>query len=323
MEFRDGALLVNKPAGMSSFGVIEELRAQMKAAGFKRSQWPKLGHGGTLDPFATGLLVILVGEASKLARYFLGANKGYEGTFRFGETTVPGDPTSEIVERSDVLPESLAALQEMALVFTAQPYLQIPPMHSAKKKDGKPLYELARAGIEIERDPVLCQIHQFKILSYEAPRALFQVLCSSGTYIRTLAQDYARLVGTVGLLESLNRTRSGSFQVGDAWALSDVIEASRNGQSWFELPCWIPFDQLLKGYDSCEATEEEADALANGRQNVLFNLIRRAQPGVSPLSTLPGYPNRETCLAIYRTHRLIAVARNEENRWQLDRVFPR
>src|SRR5882724_1861602 len=84
MEFKDGALLINKPAGISSFGVIEDLRVRLKGAGLKRSEWPTLGHGGTLDPFATGLLVVLVGEASKLARYFLGANKGYEGVFRFG-----------------------------------------------------------------------------------------------------------------------------------------------------------------------------------------------------------------------------------------------
>ena len=323
MEFRDGALLIHKPPGISSFGVIEELREHMKDAGIKRSQWPKLGHGGTLDPFATGLLVVLVGEAAKLARYFLGANKGYEGTFKFGETTVPGDPTSEVVERSDVLPSSFAYLQEMAKKFSAQPYLQTPPMHSAKKKDGKPLYELARAGIEVERNPVLCQIHQFNLSSYEAPYAHFDVLCSSGTYIRTLAQDFARFMGTVGLLESLNRTRSGSFQVADAWKLEQVAKASKDGQSWFELPCWIPFDQLLKGYDSCEATDEEASALANGRQNVLFNLIRRAQPAATIISTIAAYPHRESCLAIYHTHRLIAVARNEENQWQLDRVFPR
>ena len=323
MEFKDGALLINKPAGISSFGVIEELRIQLKNAGFKRSEWPTLGHGGTLDPFATGLLVVLVGEASKLARYFLGANKGYEGTFRFGETTVPGDPTSDVVERSDVQPESLAFLQEMARKFSAQPYLQVPPMHSAKKKDGKPLYELARAGIEVEREPVLCQIHQFDISTYDSPRSKFNVLCNSGTYIRTLAQDFSRFVGTVGLLESLNRTRSGSFQGSDAWTLEEVTKATKDDQNWHELPCWIPFDQLLKGYDSCEATAEEASALANGRQNVLFNLIRRAQPGVSPVSSIPAYPHRENCLAIYHTHRLIAVARNEENKWQLDRVFPR
>lgn len=320
---RSGALLINKPVGISSFGVIEVLRDQLKEAGVKRQHWPKLGHGGTLDPFATGLLVVLVGDAAKLARYFLGANKGYEGQILFGQTTIPGDPTSPVSETSEVIPQELNALQEMAGRFCAQEYLQIPPMHSAKKKDGKPLYELARAGIEIERDPVLCRIHQFEVSSYEAPRAQFRVLCSSGTYIRTLAQDYARFLGTVGMLETLNRTRSGSFLIEDSMTPDQIGEATRGGASWNSLPCWVPFDQLLAGYDSAVATEDEASALFRGRQNVLFNLLKRATQATQPNSSIPAYPQRESCLAIYHSQKLIAVARAEENQWHLERVFSR
>jgi tRNA pseudouridine55 synthase len=320
---RNGAILINKPPGLTSFGIIEWLRDSLKAQGVPPKQWPKLGHGGTLDPFATGLLVILVGDAAKLARYFLGANKGYSGVIRFGETTIPGDPTEAVTERSDVLPPSLEGLQEMARKLTSQPYLQTPPMHSAKKKDGKPLYELARAGVEIDREPVLCNLHQFEIQKYEAPNADFSLLCSSGTYVRTLAQDFSRLLGTVGLLQTLHRTRSGSFNVADAWTLDQISESMKQGLAWNELPCWVPFDRLLLGYDSADATEEEATALLRGRQNVIFGILKRVRPASSPALNIPAYPHREKCLAVYHGHQLIAVVRQEQNKWQLERVFSR
>src|SRR3954462_4957355 len=161
-----GALLVDKHAGISSFGVIELLQRELcNHWGVRRKELPKIGHGGTLDPFATGLLVICVGRGVKLARYFLGSDKGYEGVIRFGETTVPGDPTAPISETSPNLPTSLEDLRAMAAKLTLQPYLQTPPMHSAKKKDGRPLYELARLGIEVERDPKLCTLRTFEISS--------------------------------------------------------------------------------------------------------------------------------------------------------------
>src|SRR5436190_3161938 len=132
-----GALLVDKHAGVSSFGVIELLQRELcKQSGLRRKDLPKIGHGGTLDPFATGLLVVCVGRAVKLARYFLGSDKGYEGVFRFGETTVPGDPTAPISESTTHLPaaDSLPELRTLAAKLASHPYLQIPPMHSAKKK---------------------------------------------------------------------------------------------------------------------------------------------------------------------------------------------
>ena len=313
----NGALLINKQEGVSSFGVIEILQDQLRAQhGVKKKDLPKLGHGGTLDPFATGLLVVLVGRAVKLAQYFLGATKGYAGTMRFGETTIPGDPTAPISERSDVLPTSEVALQDLAHRLTLQPYLQIPPMHSAKKKNGKPLYELARAGIEIERDPKLCHLYDFKIKSYEAPHAKFEVRCSSGTYIRTLAQDFGRHLGTVALLETLHRTSSGVFSVAHAMTTDQIGSATTNGASWDELPCWMPFDRLLDGYDRADATQMERTDLIQGKQNVLFNLLKRTQ---SP--TLKSSQQNETCVAIYCNEALVAVARRDSERWGIDRVF--
>jgi len=311
-----GALLVNKHDGVTSFGIIELLQREwMERHGCKKRDAPKLGHGGTLDPFATGLLIVLVGRAVKLAQYFLGATKGYEGVIRFGETSVAGDPTGLISEKSDCIPESLSVLQDMATRFKAQPYLQTPPMHSAKKKNGKPLYELARAGIEIEREPKLCHLYQFDVLSYEHARAGFRLKCSSGTYVRTLAQDYARLLGSVALLESLHRTSSGIFRVEKARTVQEICEAGASGKKWDQLDCWIPFDKLLNGYSRAEATESERLSLTQGQQAVLFDILKRTQP--------PEHSGEETqdCVAIYSAQSLIAIARREEGAWGLDRVF--
>jgi tRNA pseudouridine55 synthase len=329
-----GALLIDKPDGVSSFGVIEELQHALKrATGLKRKDLPKLGHGGTLDPFATGLLVVCVGRAAKLARYFLGSTKVYEGLIRFGETTIPGDPTDPVSERSEHLPGSLEEIQTTATKLTAQPYLQTPPMHSAKKHDGKPLYELAREGIEVEREPKVCQLYEFAILDYTPPRAAFRVTCSSGTYIRTLAQDSARILGTVGMLDTLRRTDSGALSIAQALPLESVLQATEAGTSWETLPAWIPFDQMLSGFASVVTTHEEMHAVLQGRQNVLIELVRRSQPprchvASSAQGTLPGDPPRypvsqERCLAVFSPdEKLIAVARNEAGLWSSERVFP-
>lgn len=321
----DGAFLINKHAGVSSFGIIELLqKLAMEKYGVKFRQLPqelqKMGHGGTLDPFATGLLLVCVGRGVKLSRYFLGAVKTYEAVLRFGETTVPGDPTAEISERSDVLPKSLGELRAMSGEFASVPYLQTPPMHSAKKKDGKPLYLLAREGIEVEREPKLCHLHELEFSEYSDAEASFHVSCSSGTYIRTLAQDFAKKMGTVGMLTKLHRTRSGSFSIEKAMTLEQISVAIREGREWSGLPCFIPFDQLLKGYPRADASEDEANALMQGRQNVLFSILKRVEgpeaPGLS-------YTGENDTITIYLQNRLFAIARQENSIWSLERVFPK
>ena len=304
----NGALLVHKEDGMSSFGVIERLQDKLRQEfEIKRKDMPKLGHGGTLDPFATGLLPVCVGRGVKLARYFLGAKKEYCGWIRFGETTTPGDPTAPITERSDRIPASIEEVRAMARNLTLQPYLQTPPMHSAKKVDGKPLYELAREGLEIEREPKLCQLYEFEITEYLAPRAYFRVVCSSGTYIRVLAQDLGRLLGTVAMLDTLERSMTANLRIENSLKLADIHSP------WNALSAWIPFDRILDGHTRVQATRDEAVALIQGRQIVLLNILRRAEG--SPLGLQPG------CLTIYCEQKLIAVARRENDVWGLERVF--
>lgn len=319
----NGAFLINKHAGVSSFGVIELLKGvAMRKYGCKHRELPqelqKMGHGGTLDPFATGLLVVCVGRGVKLSRYFLGSVKGYDATFRFGETTLPGDPTAEVTERCERLPASRESLQNLADRFSAQPYLQTPPMFSAKKKDGKPLYELAREGIEIEREPKLCHLYDFRFTEYRSPEAKASVSCSSGTYIRTLAQDFARFFETVGMLTTLHRTRSGAFRVEQAMSV-DEIEKSviQDGTAWESLPCFVPFDKLLADYPRADATDDESTSLIQGRQNVLFSILQR----VSPTEVKPGEAHHSDAVAIYSKGRLLAIARQENSVWGLERVF--
>jgi tRNA pseudouridine55 synthase len=311
-----GAILVNKHQGTSSFGVLDALKKILKKQGL---EFPKLGHGGTLDPFATGLLIVCIGRGVKLSRYFLGSTKKYEATLRFGETTVPGDPTDPISETSSVLPHSLDQLNTAAKEFESTEYQQIPPMHSAKKKNGKPLYELARQGIEIERDPKLCKLTDFKFLSYDSPRARFSVGCSSGTYIRTLAQDFAKKLGTVGMLDTLHRTGSGIFDVESSVSVSDLATAAEKGMPWGELPAFVPLDRLLDGYPRAEASAEEAQALLQGKQQFLQGILARV---THPSDTSPRFKDRhENHVAVYFENRLLAVAVREQEIWGLERVF--
>lgn len=314
----DGALMIRKETDISSFGVIEKLQKQyMRTYGVRFRELPKLGHGGTLDPFATGLLAVCVGRAVKLARYFLGSTKGYDGMIRFGQTTEPGDPTAPVSETSDHLPASIEELRALAAQLEKQPYLQTPPMHSAKKKDGRPLYELAREGITVERDPKLCQLYSFRIEDYTPPTARFTLVCSTGTYVRTLAQDYARMLGTVGMLDTLNRSFTGAFETKQAWTVGQIEQALLEGKNWDELPCWVPFDQLLDGYQQVECTETERQALINGKQAVVPVILARLEP--KPTSSI--VVGQEGCVAITCQSKLTAIARLIEGKWELERVF--
>jgi tRNA pseudouridine55 synthase len=314
-----GALLINKPSGISSFGVIETLQKLLRAhyGPRKRSELPKIGHGGTLDPFATGLLIVCVGNGVKLARYFLGSGKTYTGLMRFGETTVPGDPTEPVSEHMENIPQSLGVLNDWAEKLCRQPYLQTPPMHSAKKRNGVALYELAREGIEVDREAKSCTLKNFSFLnlqtgvgaSHPIARADFSVECSSGTYIRTLAQDFGRLVGSVGMLDRLHRARSGVFDCNQALALPEISQAMDEGKTWSELPCWIDFNDLLSGYPKVMASALQRDALLRGQQKVLSDLLR------------PPAEDGSEHRALFCENTLIAVAKFENGSWGLERVF--
>lgn len=210
----DGVLLLDKPTGLTSNAALQKARWLLNAA--------KAGHTGTLDPLATGLLPLCFGEATKFAGELLDADKAYRATIRLGVTTDTADAEGHVLETRPVEVDQ-ARLEAVLASFRGE-IEQIPPMHSALKRDGKPLYEYARQGIELERKPRRITIHALELLSLEGELAVIDVACSKGTYVRTLAADIGALLGCGAHLAALRRTRIGGLRVEDAVAL-DVFEA--------------------------------------------------------------------------------------------------
>ena len=210
----NGVLLVDKPAGPTSHDVVHKIRKTFKI--------DKVGHGGTLDPNATGLLVILLGKGTKFSDVVMGSDKSYAGTLRLGRVTSTQDCDGETLEErpfGEVAREQLAA--EMAKL-TGDLY-QTPPMVSAVKIKGVPLYKLARKGQEVERKPRFVHVYRYELLGWEPPLATFAVDCTKGTYVRTLVHDAGQALGCGASLDALRRTKSGHFDVQDAMALDDIL----------------------------------------------------------------------------------------------------
>jgi len=215
----DGALLIDKPSGPTSHDIVASVR--------RHFQIEKVGHAGTLDPNATGLLILLLGKATKLSEKLMGSDKVYEGTARFGETTDSYDSDGEIVSSLPVPPLTLEELNAYADQFTGD-QMQIPPMVSAVKKDGVPLYKLARKGVEVERKPKLIRIYKYRFTTYNEPEGQFRVACTKGTYIRSLVHDLGEKIGCGAHLSQLRRIGSGRFDVAEALPLDKVLALTPN-----------------------------------------------------------------------------------------------
>ncbi len=216
-EAFDGALLIDKPTGPTSHDVVASIRRQFRL--------DKVGHAGTLDPNATGLLIILVGRGTKLSERLMSSDKVYEGTIKFGETTDSYDSDGEIVSSLPVPPLTLEQLNEYAAVFIGD-QMQTPPMVSAVKKGGVPLYKLARKGVEVPREPRLIHIYNFRFSEYNEPLAQFRLACTKGTYVRTIAHEIGEKVGSGAHLSALRRVMSGKFDVADAIPLAEALALS-------------------------------------------------------------------------------------------------
>ena len=209
-------ILVDKPAGISSFGVVAKIRGYLRA---KYGHKIKVGHTGTLDPFATGLLIILTGKMTKKSDEFLKKDKIYDATLRLGYTSTTGDPEGEITKREseEVLETDIASTLQS---FTGT-ISQTPPRFSAIKIDGERAYKLARKGADFEMPTRKVTIYSIKILSYHYPELTIRCHVSSGTYIRTLAEDIGKSLGTGAYLTALRRLSIADYHVEDAHALSD------------------------------------------------------------------------------------------------------
>jgi tRNA pseudouridine55 synthase len=257
----DGILLVDKPEGVSSAAVVRDVKRRLGAA--------KVGHLGTLDPFASGLLPLCVDEGAKVVAFLNEEGKSYEGTIRLGVATDTLDRTGTETAREPVPAVDDELLRRVARTFLGAGE-QVPPMYSALKRKGVRLYELARRGIEVEREPRRIRIERFEVRRLDPERIDFAVDGSKGLYVRTLAADLARALGTVGHLESLRRTRFGSFAVEDAIAL-DAIAPGR------PLPLRSP-REALSARPEIEVDRVLERKLRAGQQWALRDL-RAPEPG--------------------------------------------
>jgi len=215
----DGALLIDKAPTWTSHDVVAKIRNHFRIK--------KVGHCGTLDPAATGLLILLLGRGTKLSERLMGQDKHYEGTIRFGETTDSYDADGEITATSPVPPMTLDSLNEEGKAFVGDT-MQTPPMVSAVKVDGVPLYKLARKGKTVERKARLVHIYRFKFSDYTEPEGVFSLACTKGTYVRTIAHELGEAVGCGAHLNSLRRTQSGTFDVKDATTIDEILKMNED-----------------------------------------------------------------------------------------------
>ena len=229
----DGVLLVDKPPGLTSHDVVDRIRRQF---GFK-----KVGHCGTLDPAATGLLVIVLERATKLQANLMSEDKTYEGVMLLGVSTDSQDADGKVLAEKPVPALTEADIETTFAKFRGD-IQQIPPMVSAIKHEGTPLYKLARKGKTIEREPRLVHIYDFRLLNLELRRVHFRVACTKGTYVRTLCHDIGETLGCGAHLADLRRTRSGKFDVKDAKPLAELLQLRREQLQ----PLVIPILKLLQ-----------------------------------------------------------------------------
>ncbi|MDX2160440.1 MAG: tRNA pseudouridine(55) synthase TruB [bacterium] len=245
-----GFLNIDKPLGLTSHDVVARIRRVLKLK--------KVGHAGTLDPLASGVLVICVGGATRLSDYVMHSTKRYRARIHFGVTTTTYDAEGETVARAPA--DHLTESDIHAILPRFQGDIdQIPPMYSAIKQDGRKLYDLARSGVEIERPPRHITIHALDVIAWSPPEVVIDVTCSAGTYIRSLAFDMGQALGVGAHLSGLVRTRSGSFALEDAITL-DALAASPAPELCLHTPA-----QALSDYPSLVLTAAQIDAVRHGR----------------------------------------------------------
>jgi len=249
----DGVLLIDKPVGLSSNDALTKVKRIVNAK--------KAGHTGTLDPFATGLLPLCFGEATKFSQDLLEADKTYDAVVHLGITTTTGDTEGEAVETRpvDVTPERI----EMALARFRGPIMQVPPMYSALKRDGKALYEYAREGIVLEREARPVTIHRLEMLAYDAPMLTIRVTCSKGTYVRVLGEDIGAELGCGAHLNALRRIGVGALTV-EGMVTLEQLQAHDN-----PLSLLAPVDALLSSFPHVDLTPELAARFLNGQRLAL------------------------------------------------------
>jgi len=259
-----GVLNINKPAGMSSYDVLRKLKPVLKSK--------RLGHSGTLDPMATGVLLVLVNEATKISRLLLNLSKDYEAEIRFGLQTDTDDLTGKVTRTAPV-PEIKA--EELSRVLQEKfrgELLQVPPIFSALKQNGVPLYRRARQGQKPVRSARKVKVEDLSLLSWEPPIARIWCRVSAGTYIRALARDLGVALGSAATLAGLRRTRIGEFTLERSYSLSQVLGAEKGVEGLL-----VPVEQALAHLPKIVVSAEQAERLQKGRAVIFLEI--EAKPG--------------------------------------------
>ncbi len=292
-----GILNIAKPAGVTSMDVVRQVR---RACGIRR-----VGNAGTLDPMADGVIPVCVGQATRVVEYLMDGEKEYIAGIRFGASTDTYDALGETTRRGDSSHLDADAVNRALTAFAGE-IDQIPPMYSALKKDGKPLYELARAGVEVERKARRVSVHGIALTEWSAPVATVEIVCGRGFYVRSLAHDLGESLGCGAHLESLTRTRVGPFRIQDAATLEEVATAFENG-TWRE---------ITQGADA--ALYAMLPMTLNDMQTSMVRNGRALPPDAFPA---PDNPN-ERRRAYSSDGRFIAIMRySDDRRWTPDKVF--
>ena len=289
-----GVLIVDKPIGMTSHDVVQHVR---RGTRIKRA-----GHTGTLDPRASGVLVVLVGPAVRLSEFVSASDKHYQAVIKFGMTTDTYDLEGEVTSRRPV-DISFEELEEALSGFVGE-VEQTPPVYSALKINGKPAYEYAREGKEIEMEARTVTVHSLELLDWDPPEAVIDIQCSSGTYVRSLASDLGEKLGSGATLTGLRRTKSGKFGLRDAVSLRRLEEAFENGD-WYKY--LLPAAEALGDWYTIVLTPDQIDDVSHGHR-------------------VPGEANLEhaqKARAIGEDGELVALMEydSETNEWQPRKVF--
>ena len=244
----DGIILLDKPRGFSSNAALQKVRWLLNAE--------KAGHTGSLDPLATGVLPLCFGEATKFSQYLLDADKGYETLMQLGVTTTTADAEGEVLERRPVT-VGRADIEALMPRFRGE-ISQIPPMYSALKRDGQPLYKLARAGEVVEREPRSVTIARLELLTCEAEQARLEVDCSKGTYIRTLVEDIGQLLGCGAHVAQLRRTKAGPFDLSRTVTLEELERVHAEGGNEAVDQFLLPVDSGLQHWPLLQFSEHSS-----------------------------------------------------------------
>ena len=252
-----GIFNIDKPSGMTSFQVVALVK---RLSGERR-----VGHAGTLDPIATGVLPVCIGQATRVIEFLSEARKTYLAKIELGIATDTYDISGQVTQRGDISTINRERLESSLTVFRGL-IRQTPPMYSAVKYQGKPLYKLARAGITVERKSRMAEVYKLELIDWQAPVATIEVVCSKGTYIRSIAHDLGQSLGCGATLRSLSRLKYGNFDIKDALSLSHIENAFRYGY-WPELV--HPLDSVLAHWDAVVIGNDDEEDMKMGRSLIL------------------------------------------------------